>query len=46
VLDPTGGRTLTLITCFPFYYVGAAPNRFIVHARAIATGASDDDTGN
>ena len=34
VLEPTGGQTLTLITCFPFYYVGAAPNRFIVHARA------------
>jgi sortase A len=34
VLEPTGGKTLTLITCFPFYYVGAAPNRFIVHARA------------
>jgi len=25
-------RELTLITCFPFYYVGAAPKRFIVHA--------------
>jgi sortase A len=34
VLAPTGGRTLTLITCFPFYYIGAAPNRFIVRARA------------
>jgi len=34
VLEPTGGRTLTLITCFPFYYVGAAPNRFVVFARA------------
>jgi sortase A len=33
VLRPTGGQTLTLITCFPFYYVGAAPNRFIVRAR-------------
>jgi sortase A len=33
VLDPTGGRTLTLITCFPFSYVGAAPNRFIVRAH-------------
>ena len=30
VLDATGGETLTLITCFPFYYVGAAPSRFIV----------------
>jgi sortase A len=32
-----GGRTLTLITCFPFYYVGAAPDRFIVRARQIET---------
>jgi sortase A len=24
--------TLTLITCYPFYYVGSAPQRFIVHA--------------
>jgi sortase A len=34
VLQPSGGRTLTLITCFPFYYVGSAPNRFVVRARA------------
>ena len=27
--DPT---TLTLITCYPFYYVGSAPKRFVVHA--------------
>jgi sortase A len=33
VLEPTGGRTLTLITCFPFSYVGSAPDRFIVRAR-------------
>ena len=25
-------KELTLITCFPFYYVGAAPKRFVVHA--------------
>jgi sortase A len=35
VLQSHGGRTLTLITCFPFYYVGAAPERFIVRARQI-----------
>jgi sortase A len=34
VLRPTDGRTLTLITCFPFSFVGPAPNRFIVRARA------------
>jgi sortase A len=33
VLEATGGRTLTLITCFPFSYVGPAPDRFIVRAR-------------
>jgi LPXTG-site transpeptidase (sortase) family protein len=35
VLLPTGGRTLTLITCFPFTYLGSAPDRFIVHAREV-----------
>jgi sortase A len=33
VLAPIGGRTLTLITCFPFGYIGAAPDRFVVRAR-------------
>jgi sortase A len=33
VLAPTGQDTLTLVTCFPFYFVGAAPRRFIVHAK-------------
>jgi sortase A len=27
-----GAATLTLITCYPFSYVGAAPQRFVVHA--------------
>jgi sortase A len=35
VLRASGGNTLTLVTCFPFYYVGAAPRRFIVRARQI-----------
>lgn len=35
VLQPSGEKTLTLITCFPFYYVGPAPKRFIVRARQI-----------
>jgi sortase A len=33
VLQPTAEPTLTLITCFPFAYVGPAPDRFIVRAR-------------
>jgi len=32
VLDPTPTSTLTLVTCYPFTYVGSAPKRFIVHA--------------
>jgi sortase A len=33
VLNATPSATLTLITCFPFDYVGLAPNRFIVKAE-------------
>ena len=32
VLDDTGEPTLTLVTCYPFYFVGNAPQRFIVRA--------------
>ena len=33
VLGPQSDpATLTLITCYPFYYVGSAPKRFVVHA--------------
>lgn len=35
VLAETGEAVLTLVTCYPFYFVGNAPQRFIV--RAIAT---------
>lgn len=35
VLYPTGRDTPTLVTCFPFYYVGSAPGRFIVHAERV-----------
>lgn len=34
VLDPTDHAALTLVTCYPFTYVGSAPQRFIVRARA------------
>jgi sortase A len=33
VLDATTTATLTLITCYPFDYIGPAPNRFIVRAE-------------
>jgi sortase A len=32
VLAPTPTPTLTLVTCFPFYYVGNAPQRYVVTA--------------
>ena len=35
VLDPGRNEILTLITCHPFYFVGAAPDRFIVRAERI-----------
>jgi sortase A len=37
VLDPTGVNTLTLISCWPFNYIGHAPERFIVRAERIPT---------
>jgi sortase A len=33
VLEPGSTETLTLITCYPFNYVGSAPKRFVVHAE-------------
>jgi len=32
VLDPTNYPALTLVTCYPFSYIGSAPKRFIVRA--------------
>lgn len=36
-LKPTSGPVLNLITCYPFYYVGNAPKRFIVEAALTGT---------
>ena len=35
VLSPTPERSITLVTCYPFYFVGDAPQRYIVHARLV-----------
>lgn len=35
VLYPTKENALTLVTCYPFNYVGSAPKRFIVRARQV-----------
>jgi sortase A len=39
VLAPASGRNLTLVTCYPFIYLGKAPERYIVHARKVSTSA-------
>jgi sortase A len=36
VLNSSGQQILTLVTCYPFYFVGAAPGRFIVRAIRLA----------
>ena len=37
VLKDIGRPMLTLVTCYPFYYVGSAPKRFIVQAHLVGT---------
>ena len=41
VLASDGVSELTLVTCYPFYYIGSAPKRFIV--RAVEVGGGDTD---
>jgi len=37
VLAPSHENVLTLVTCYPFFYVGASPKRFIVRARQVSS---------
>lgn len=39
LLDPTPQPTLTLVTCYPFFMVGPAPQRFVVRARLLSPSA-------
>ncbi len=39
VLQPTASPTLTLVTCYPFYFLGSAPKRYIVQASATPSGS-------
>jgi sortase A len=36
VLAPSSDNVLTLVTCYPFSYVGTAPRRFVVRARQVS----------
>jgi len=38
VLDPTSDTVLSLVTCYPFNYIGHAPKRFIVRASLVVPG--------
>ena len=38
VIAPTPGPAVTLVGCYPFYHVGAAPQRFIVRAVPVKEG--------
>jgi sortase A len=54
LLGATVRPSLTLVTCYPFYWVGSAPKRFVVRCRAVsnsdtlgsAPGARADPTDN
>ena len=41
VLGPRESSALTLITCYPFYYVGSAPKRFVVYAERVSVAPQD-----
>ena len=43
VLEPTSAAALTLITCFPFDYIGPAPQRFIVRAERRSSSPSEPE---
>jgi sortase A len=38
VLAPTTNQVLTLVTCYPFYYIGSAPKRMIIRAERVQGG--------
>ena len=43
VLDATAEPTLTLVTCYPFYFVGSAPQRYVVTASMQISSQSVED---
>ena len=44
VLEARPGRSLTLVTCYPFYFIGSAPQRYIVQASI--RNSDDNRTGS
>jgi len=46
VLAATSKHAITLVTCYPFYFVGSAPQRFIVRAEKTPAGAKPAGDGS
>jgi sortase A len=44
VLNSTHVPSLTLVTCFPFYFVGSAPQRYVVRASLRSSSDSREST--
>jgi sortase A len=45
VLGSTSESALTLVTCYPFYFIGASPKRFVVRAHKVPTAMLDRSQG-
>ena len=43
VLAPRSRASVTLVTCYPFYFIGSAPQRYIVQASLASSGAKGLD---
>ena len=46
VLESTSVPSLTLVTCYPFYFIGSAPQRYIVHASIADADHPKDGPGD
>lgn len=44
VVAASSGNVLTLVTCYPFSYVGSAPKRFVVRARQVSPRTATSST--
>jgi sortase A len=43
VLASSSGNVLTLVTCYPFSFIGTAPKRFVVRARQVSPPTTEID---
>ena len=43
VITPRGEELLTLSTCYPFSYIGSAPERYIIYASPVEAESADQD---